>query len=807
MAYPTTTVEISFVSGPYIASPTWVNVTTYVREITTRRGRSNELQSFETGTATITLNNRDRRFDPMNTAGPYYGNLTPRRQVRITATANSITKTIYRGYIAGWPVEITDAGFDSTVTLECFDALGLLAQEELPDDLAEAKIKELGAYRYWPLTDPIDPDNYTTQTLKEWQNRANLVPTPGVRTSNGDGLAIGIPDTCVSLSETEFSPGWSTTAALETASYSTVFLVWFELGSGDANWIFAAYGVRNEVELAYDKTNSHLYVYTYNGTIQSTYRATIYLDVSIPHHIAVSTTAAAALTLVVLDGQIENLTLIGTTPWTDPMSNNYQVTPGRHQQAAIFFQLSNLQSPPLIEIYKLGVNRLTESVYNRLLRLETLTSFPSSMIETDIIPTRVQRTNLVSNPNFETNTTGWGVSASTTLARSTLEAYSGASSGLVTFTNTAAASGINNLGSRGPATAGLSYTGSCYAKMGTGTAFTYWIRLFFYDIGGNILSAPLSTITALGTNWERKSLTAIAPANTATVGIQIARDTALTGTASCYLDAILVEQASSALPYFDGSFSDPYEQYNLQSQSWTGTANASTSVAYYDQSSPYRMVAEFTTGGPDLASELQLLSDSEGGNLFTKADGTIFLSSRLSFSTGTSFTSQATFGGAGITIGPSINYSLDADTMRNALTMTYSGDGSSETTDTTSIAAYGQQGGSWSTQLASQEAADELGTMLVNFAKDPKLVISPIEVNVAGDTASWGTIIGLELLNRITLNIVPRTGSTITTSQLIQSIEHRITPSQWVSTINGSVRYTNVFTIGSSLIGGTDLIA
>lgn len=807
MAYPTTTVEISFVSGPYIASPTWVNVTTYVREITTRRGRSNELQSFETGTATITLDNRDRRFDPMNTAGPYYGNLTPRRQVRITATANSITKTIYRGYIAGWPVEITDAGFDSTVTLECFDALGLLAQEELPDDLAEAKIKELGAYRYWPLTDPIDPDNYTTQTLKEWQNRANLIPTPGVRTSNGDGLAIGIPDTCVSLSETEFSPGWSTTAALETASYSTVFLVWFELGSGDANWIFAAYGVRNEVELAYDKTNSHLYVYTYNGTIQSTYRATIYLDVSIPHHIAVSTTAAAALTLVVLDGQIENLTLIGTTPWTDPMSNNYQVTPGRHQQAAIFFQLSNLQSPPLIEIYKLGVNRLTESVYNRLLRLETLTSFPSSMIETDIIPTRVQRTNLITNPSFETNTASYSYTPGTTFATTTAQKVFGSSSLTTTRTSVTGFLGIG-LAPRLPVTPNLPYTVSVYFRRDYSTTRTTQIRFQWFDTGGIIIG---STITVAQTpppinTWGRLTTTQTAPAGAATVYIDLVVASAIVGE-NIFVDGWLLEQASSALPYFDGSFFDPYEQYNLQSQSWTGTANASTSVAYYDQSSPYRMVSEFTTGGPDLASELQLLSDSEGGNLFTKADGTIFLSSRLSFSTGTSFTSQATFGGAGITIGPSINYSLDADTMRNALTMTYSGDGSSETTDTTSIAAYGQQGGSWSTQLASQEAADELATMLVNFSKDPKLVISPIEVNVAGDTASWGTIIGLELLNRITLNIVPRTGSTITTSQLIQSIEHRITPSQWVSTINGSVRYTNVFTIGSSLIGGTDLIA
>jgi len=44
-------------------------------------------------------------------------------------------------------------------------------------------------------------------------------------------------------------------------------------------------------------------------------------------------------------------------------------------------------------------------------------------------------------------------------------------------------------------------------------------------------------------------------------------------------------------------------------------------------------------------------------------------------------------------------------------------------------------------------------------------------------------------------------------SQILQSIEHTITPDRWITTINGSVRFTNVFTIGTSLIGGTDLIA
>jgi hypothetical protein len=102
--------------------------------------------------------------------------------------------------------------------------------------------------------------------------------------------------------------------------------------------------------------------------------------------------------------------------------------------------------------------------------------------------------------------------------------------------------------------------------------------------------------------------------------------------------------------------------------------------------------------------------------------------------------------------------------------------------------------------------AQALGNLLVGFSGTPAVVIDPIQVNVSATDASWTTILGLELLNRITLNIVQQVGSAITQSQILQSIEHTITPDRWITTINGSVRFTNPFIIGTSLIGGTDLI-
>jgi acetyl esterase len=55
-----------------------------------RRGRSGSLDNFEAGSATIVLNNNDRRFDPINEASPYWDVTTnetgvqPRRQVTVS---------------------------------------------------------------------------------------------------------------------------------------------------------------------------------------------------------------------------------------------------------------------------------------------------------------------------------------------------------------------------------------------------------------------------------------------------------------------------------------------------------------------------------------------------------------------------------------------------------------------------------------------------------------------------------------------------------------------------------------------------
>jgi hypothetical protein len=146
MPYPTPIVEIAFDDSPYVVNPTWTNVTSWVRSLSTDRGRSDDWDDFY-GSAQVVLNNRTRLFDPYNTSGTYYGKLLPRRQIRIRAQTNDggspVTHDVFRGYISGWNPSWTDAGTDSTVTLSCMDALGLLSSDTLPDDWVESYILSL----------------------------------------------------------------------------------------------------------------------------------------------------------------------------------------------------------------------------------------------------------------------------------------------------------------------------------------------------------------------------------------------------------------------------------------------------------------------------------------------------------------------------------------------------------------------------------------------------------------------------------------------------------------------------------------
>lgn len=80
---------------PPLTVPTdsqWTDTTQWVRSFDVGHGKQHQLGVAEPGRATIVWDNRDGRFDPTNSAGPYWPNLVPKFRVRVRTEWNLYTK-------------------------------------------------------------------------------------------------------------------------------------------------------------------------------------------------------------------------------------------------------------------------------------------------------------------------------------------------------------------------------------------------------------------------------------------------------------------------------------------------------------------------------------------------------------------------------------------------------------------------------------------------------------------------------------------------------------------------------------------
>lgn len=191
----------------------------------------------------------------------------------------------------------------------------------------------------------------------------------------------------------------------------------------------------------------------------------------------------------------------------------------------------------------------------------------------------VTRTNFVTNPNLETNATGW-TAASVPVVRSTDFAISGTASLKVTMSSAT----DNNIMVNTPNFVGTgNATFSVYAYIPVGSTLAGKSISVFPEAGSATQTAVSATNAILvAGSWVRTSVTRnITVAGTL---VMVTRINVLPSTVAgenIYFDAGLAEFSSSALPYFDGAGIAPYPGYTLTSVGWNGTANASTSTANF----------------------------------------------------------------------------------------------------------------------------------------------------------------------------------------------------------------------------------
>ena len=123
--FPLLVIEAGFGFGALADPVTWTDITKYVRSYSINRGRQHELNKFEAGTASITLDNRDGRFSPFNTSSPYYPNVLPSVPIRIRAVWNGLIWPRFRGNVESWTLKWPTA-LDSEIVVGCVDAMKAL---------------------------------------------------------------------------------------------------------------------------------------------------------------------------------------------------------------------------------------------------------------------------------------------------------------------------------------------------------------------------------------------------------------------------------------------------------------------------------------------------------------------------------------------------------------------------------------------------------------------------------------------------------------------------------------------------------
>ena len=140
----------------------YFDITPRLVTTTVRRGKNNALDRIDAGIVSITVDNSDREFDPLYQDGPYFGQLVPRRSVRVSAN----DQPVFLGFIDDFDIQY-EPGKQSVVQIQVSDALSVLAnsglEEFTPDsELSGARINTVldRPEVDWPAEQrDIDPGN------------------------------------------------------------------------------------------------------------------------------------------------------------------------------------------------------------------------------------------------------------------------------------------------------------------------------------------------------------------------------------------------------------------------------------------------------------------------------------------------------------------------------------------------------------------------------------------------------------------------------------------------------------------------
>jgi hypothetical protein len=155
-----------------------VDVSSTVQRISVRRGRDRMFEQYSPGQAIIQFLDFTGDWNPDNAASPYYNQILPMRQVKVTTAYLGTGYGIFTGFISSWDWTWADQAADyAIVTITAVDAFRFLQLAEITSVTGAAN-KDLPGERLDLILDEID-----------WPTNLRAIDTGDTELQNDPGTA------------------------------------------------------------------------------------------------------------------------------------------------------------------------------------------------------------------------------------------------------------------------------------------------------------------------------------------------------------------------------------------------------------------------------------------------------------------------------------------------------------------------------------------------------------------------------------------------------------------------------------------
>lgn len=108
-----------------------VDVTNQVTRASIRRTYARVTDTWNPGSATITITDQNGDFNPDNTSSPYYGLIKPMRKLTLSGLYNGTTYGLFRGYIQTWKYTPANGADIARMEILAYDAFLLFNNAQI----------------------------------------------------------------------------------------------------------------------------------------------------------------------------------------------------------------------------------------------------------------------------------------------------------------------------------------------------------------------------------------------------------------------------------------------------------------------------------------------------------------------------------------------------------------------------------------------------------------------------------------------------------------------------------------------------